>query len=140
MRVNSKIILIVFLLLTVFAFRVKAPLRKSFIITVSEPVNPYKKLIGAIGLVETKNDTLAYNPTEQAAGFFQIRPIRLKEYNRRTGSKYTMEDMFDYEISEKIFLYFADMIGPYDFEKIAKRWNGSGSMTINYWNRIKIYL
>ncbi len=51
-----------------------------------------------------------------------------------------MEDMFDYEISEKIFLYFADMIGPYDFEKIAKRWNGSGSMTINYWNRIKIYL
>jgi hypothetical protein len=140
MRVNSKKILILFILLTAFTFRVKAPFRKSFIITVSECVNPYKKLISAIGLVETKNDTLAYNEMEQATGFFQIRPIRLEEYNRRTGSNYSMDDMFDYAISEKIFLYFAEMIGPYDIEKIAKRWNGSGSLTISYWNRIKKYL
>ena len=77
---------------------------------------------------------------EKAAGYFQIRPIRLADYNRRTGSKYKMKDMFSYEISEKIFLYFADQIGPYDFERIAKNWNGSGRMTINYWKRIKQYL
>ena len=34
----------------------------------------------------------------------------------------------------------ADQIGPYDFEQIARKWNGSGQLTINYWNRIKEYL
>jgi hypothetical protein len=86
------------------------------------------------------NDTLAYNPLEEATGIFQIRPIRLQDYNNRTGSKYKMSDLFDYEVSEKIFLYFADQIGPYDMEQIARRWNGSGHMTTFYWNRIKEFL
>ena len=86
------------------------------------------------------NDTMAYNPLEQAAGIFQIRPIRLTEYNKRTGRNYKMKDLYDYDISEKIFLYFADLIGPYDFEQIARKWNGSGHMTTYYWNRIKQYL
>ena len=91
----------------------------------------------AIGIVETKGDTLAYNPVEEAAGYFQIRPIRLLDYNNRTGSTYIMKDLYNYEISEKIFLYFADLIGPYDFEQIARRWYGSGQLTIDYWKRIK---
>jgi hypothetical protein len=140
MRVNLRKILFVTILLFSFIFRLSAPRRESLIILNSAPVNPYKNLIRAIGIVETKNDTLAYNPNEKAAGYFQIRPIRLEEYNRRTGSKYTMNDMFNYKISERIFLYFADQIGPYDLEQIAKRWNGSGQMTIIYWNRIKDYL
>ena len=101
------------------------------------PIEPYKQLLLARGMVETKRDTLAYNPVEEAAGYFQIRPIRLQDYNIRTGSAYTMKDLFNYEISEKIFLDFADLIGPYDFEQIARRWNGSGQLTIDYWKRIK---
>ena len=85
-------------------------------------------------------DTTAYNEREMATGYFQIRPIRLKDYNIRTGNKYTMNDMFDYKISEKVFLYFATQIGPYDFEKIARNWNGSGAKTFEYWERIKEYL
>ena len=137
---NLRKIVLVTLLLLSFVFRVSAPNRESLIILDSRPVEPYKQLIRAIGIVETSRDTLAYNPIEKAAGYFQIRPIRLKDYNKRTGSNYTMKDLFNYEISEKIFLYFADQIGPYDFEKIAKKWNGSGHMTINYWKRIKQYL
>jgi hypothetical protein len=91
-------------------------------------------------MVETKCDTLAYNPLEGAAGVFQIRPIRLIDYNKRTGNSYSREDLFSYETSEKIFLYFADQIGPYNLELIAKKWNGSGHLTINYWSRIKQYL
>lgn len=91
-------------------------------------------------MVEGKCDTLAYNPIEEAVGYFQIRPIRLEDYNKRTESNYTMKDMFNYEISEKIFLYYAGKIGPYNFEQIARNWNGSGHRTINYWNRIKQYL
>jgi uncharacterized membrane protein len=137
---NSGKILLFSILLFSIAFRVSAPSRESLIIVASPSVEPYKKLIYAIGMVETMFDTLAYNPIEKAAGYFQIRPIRLEDYNIRTGCKYTMKDMFNYEISEKIFLYYAVQIGPYDFEKIARGWNGSGSRTLYYWNKIKKYL
>lgn len=134
-----KIIFIVFSLLTSTS-RLSAPMKESFVIYYPERVEPYKRLIYAIGKVETNFDTLKYNPIEQAAGYFQIRPIRLEDYNNRTGSNYKMADLFDYEISEKIFLYYASQIGPYDLEKIAKNWNGSGHRTYHYWERIRLFL
>jgi len=135
----SKIAIIVFAL-SAFSLQVSAPEWKSLTIFESAPVEPYERLVFAIGMVETKGDTLAYNPLEEAAGIFQIRPIRLIDFNERTGNTYTREDLFNFETSKKIFLYFADQIGPYDLEHIAKRWNGSGSLTIDYWGRIKRYL
>lgn len=140
MPANLKKIVSLLLLFLSVAFRASAPAIDSFVIFDPSPVEPYKRLIYAIGMVETMNDTLSYNPIEEAAGYFQIRPIRLEDYNRRTGNKYTSKDLFNYEISEKIFLYFADLIGPYDFEQIARKWNGSGNMTTYYWNRIQGFL
>jgi hypothetical protein len=134
-----KISFITLLLITI-PYQASSPTVDSLIIFDSPPVEPYKQLIYAIGFVETMNDNLAYNPIEQAAGIFQIRPIRLQDYNRRTGSEYIMKDLFDYEISERIFLYYADLTGPYNLEQIARKWNGSGHMTTYYWNRIKEYL
>jgi hypothetical protein len=121
-------------------FRASSPAVNAFFIFDTPPVEPYKQLIFAIGFVETMNNNLAYNPLEQATGIFQIRPIRLQDYNRRTGNNYKMKDLFDYKISERIFLYFADQIGPYDIEQIARKWNGSGHMTTYYWDRIREYL
>jgi hypothetical protein len=135
----KKILLSALLLLSV-VFRASSPAADAITLFYPSPVEPYKQLIYAIGFVETMNDTLAYNPLEEATGIFQIRPIRLQDYNNRTGSKYKMDDLFEYEVSEKIFLYFADQIGPYDLEQIARRWNGSGNMTTFYWNRIKEFL
>ncbi|MGA2405820.1 MAG: hypothetical protein ABSF81_03600 [Bacteroidales bacterium] len=137
---NLKKKVFIALLLLSIEFRISAPCWDSIIILDYAPIEPYKQLILAIGTVETKGDTLAYNPIENAAGYFQIRPIRLEDYNNRTGSNYTMKDLFIYETSEKIFLYFADQIGPYDIEQIARKWNGSGHLTIDYWNRIKQFL
>jgi hypothetical protein len=122
------------------SFDVFAPEGHSLPVNHSAPLKPYQILISAIGMVETGFDTLAYNAAEEAAGFFQIRPIRLTDYNRRTGSNYQMKDMYDYFIAEKIFLYYATVIGPYDFERIAKSWNGSGPMTIEYWKKVKAFL
>jgi len=51
-----------------------------------------------------------------------------------------MNDLFNYYISEKIFLYYAADIGPYDLERIAKSWNGSGKNTTFYWTEVKKYL
>ncbi len=48
-------------------------------------------------MVETKLDTLAYNREERAVGYFQIRPIRLRDYIERTGSKYKLKEMYDYD-------------------------------------------
>jgi hypothetical protein len=135
----KKIGLTAFLFVSV-VFKASSPCIDSLIIFETPPVEPYKKLVYAIGFVETMNDTMAYNPFEQAAGIFQIRPIRLKEYNIQTGMRYRMEDLFRYEVSERIFLYFADQAGPYNFEQIARSWNGSGKMTTFYWNRIKQYI
>lgn len=128
------------LLILLFTSRVFAPSQEYAIIVAPPPIDPYKKLIYAVGMVEGKCDTLAYNAIEQATGYFQIRPIRLKDYNKRTGSNYTLKDMFDYEVAEKIFLYYAVQIGPYDFEKIARNWNGRGHKTTTYWSRIKQYI
>ena len=139
MVINFKKIVSITLLI-LFSLRVFAPAGFSFIIVEPQPEEPFQRLISAIGMVETKNDTLAYNPFEEAAGYFQIRPIRLEDYNKRTGNKYSSCDLFNYEISEKIFLYYASNIGPYDFECIARRWNGSGKNTIEYWKQVKKFL
>jgi hypothetical protein len=134
----KKIVSITFLLS--LAFRAFAPVSGTVIIMDTTPVKPFKELINAIGMVETRYDTLAYNPDEDAVGYFQIRPIRLLDFNKRTGSKYSMNDMFKYNISEKVFLYYANELGPWNLERIARDWNGSGKNTILYWNQVKKYL
>lgn len=135
-----KKLLIVVLLFITFSFQAVAPGFNGFIVFESPSVNPYKDLMYAIGMVETKGNINAYNDIENAVGIFQIRQVRIDDYNRRTDSNYALSDMFDRELSEKVFLYFASKYKPYELEKIAKAWNGSGPRTEFYWKRIKEYL
>ena len=135
----KKIKIVCFLLLFI-SFRAAAPVWNSLNIALPVHVEPYKNLMYVIGLVETSGDTLAFNPLEEAYGIFQIRPVRLNDYNFRTRNNYSRKDLFNYTVSEKIFLYYADQIGPYKFEKIARNWNGSGHKTDFYWARVKGYL
>lgn len=120
--------------------RATAPGSAFVYILVSEPVHVYKNLINAIVMVESSGDNLAFNLEEEAYGAFQIRPIRLLDYNRRTGKTYKIKDCFNYEISKEIFLYYAKDMDYPDFQLIARNWNGSGKMTIEYWARVKKYL
>lgn len=137
MRFNLKKVKIVCFLLLSISFRAGAPVWNSLSVPLPVAIEPYKHLVKAIALVETINDTLGYNPLEEAYGIFQIRPVRLNDFNRRTRNSFSRRDLFSYEISEKIFLYYADQIGPYNIEKIARRWNGSGHQTDYYWSRVK---
>lgn len=132
--------MVVIICFFLISLNILAPASRAMFIEASEGMNPFGKIINAIGMVETKHDTLAYNPAEGATGYFQIRPIRLKDYNVRTGSKYAMKDMYNYYIAEKIFLYYASQIGPYNNEKIARNWNGSGYKTRQYWRKVQKYL
>jgi len=131
---------IIIILFLIIGFRVAAPETNSFIIYELHGIHPFSDLIYATAMVETMGNILAYNEFENAVGIFQIRQVRIDEYNNRTGSNYALSDMFDPQLSEKVFLYFASRYGPYNMEKIAKTWNGSGPMTELYWKRIKQYL
>jgi hypothetical protein len=137
-RIQRKLLL--FFILLSLAGKAVAPDTPSFAISRSPAINPYASLMSAIGTFETMGNPLAFNDFENAAGIFQIRQVRVDDYNHRTGSKYTLPDMFDYEISSKVFLYFADLAGPYSFERIAKAWNGSGPRTEFYWQKIRTLL
>jgi hypothetical protein len=134
----QKFILILFLLL--IELKVTAPGAGAAVIFVSEPYQAYEKLIFAVVMVESSGDTMAFNGIEEAYGAFQIRPIRLLDYCRRTGKNYKSSDCFNYKISKEIFLYYALKNGNTDYQSIARKWNGSGSMTLDYWNKVKNYL
>ena len=122
------------------AINVFAPDNKTFTIIKEPAIEPYSKLLYATAMVETMGNFLAYNEFENAAGIYQIRQVRLDDYNRRTGSNHSLTEMFDPLLSRKIFLYYASRYEPHELEKIAKAWNGSGPMTELYWKRIREYL
>ena len=139
-------LIIFFLFLT---FRALAPdIQVAFVfvsepvdhLNISEPEGLYDRLIKAVIQVESLGDSMAYNLTEEATGAFQIRPIRLRDYNRRTGSNYQLEDCYNFKISKEIFLYYAERIGIEDYESIARKWNGSGKATLEYWDKVKSFL
>lgn len=122
------------------AINVFAPDINTFTVNKEPAIQPYSKLLYATAMVETMGNTLAYNEFENAVGIFQIRQVRIDDYNRRTGNNYALTEMYDPELSKKVFLYFASLCRPHELERIAKGWNGSGPMTEFYWKRIKEYL
>lgn len=127
------------ILLLLSSARVIAPDVKVLPVFESSPVDIYEKLMQAILEVESAGDTMAFNPLEDAYGPFQIRPVRLNDYNRRTGKQYVMNDCYTLRVSREIFRFYAVKIGQ-DYETIAKRWNGSGIKTIEYWSKVRTVL
>lgn len=110
----------------------------------SKPIEAYSDLVYAINMVEagldsTSFDLMAYNEAEGAIGAFQIRKCKLDDYNRLTGQNIKHDDLYNYDLSYEIFLFFARQYGN-DYETIAKRWNGSGPMTETYWKRVQDFL
>lgn len=128
------------LLLSLSATRAPAPGLNVIYIVASEPVDPFEVLVNAIVQVESLGDPLAYNPVEEAVGAFQIRPIRVMDYNQRTGKNIKIENCYSYDVSKEIFLYYARLTGYPHYETIARNWNGSGVLTTEYWRRVKKYL
>jgi len=126
--------IVCFLLL---ALKATAPGSPVAFIIVSEPVDAYERLINAMIMVESSGDTLALNLPEEAYGAFQIRPIRLLDYYQRTGKNYETKDCFNFNISKEIFLFYARKISYHDYQSIARNWNGSGKMTLIYWEKVK---
>lgn len=115
-----------------------APSARRVYIEVSQPIDRYERLIKAVVDVESGGNIWAYNAKEGAVGAFQIRQIRVDHYNQLTGNNYCLYDMYTYEIAREMFVYFAERLC--DFETIARRWNGAGVMTDEYWEKVKSQL
>lgn len=134
-----KLLLVIFLLS--FHILSSAPVKQTIYISNSPTINiidiireQYEPLVKAIVTVESAGNPKAYNKAEGAIGAFQIRLCRIKHYNKLTGKHYTHEDMYDFDKAKEVFLYFA---AGKSFEQAAKNWNGSGPMTITYWQKVQ---
>ena len=128
------------LTLTLFSLRAFCPDERAIYIEKTKEIQPYEKIWNAVCKVESNFDIFAIGDKhlkEWSYGISQIRRIRLDDYYARTGIRYYEKDLFDPVKSKEIFMYFADQIGPYDLERVAKSWNGSGPKTIEYWKRVK---
>ena len=122
------------IMMSLYAF---APVNEVLYLERPDEINYYDRLINAVAQVESKGNIFAMNWKELAAGPLQIRPVRINHYNKLTGSNYTIVDCFDLELSRKVFLYFCQ---GKSYSQAAKDWNGSGPMTIDYWNLVKAEL
>jgi hypothetical protein len=80
-----------------------------------------------------------YNAKEQAVGWFGIRPIRLEDYNKRTGQNITHAQCYDYETGKMIFLFYASQVDYRDIKGICIAWNGA-SKENKYYAKIKSVL
>lgn len=100
--------------------------------------HPYATIIQTVGYVESNQDNDAINKKEGAIGYYQIRAIRLKDFNQRTGLHFTMKDMHDFDKASVVFMYYASDFAPDDYEGIAREWNKS--RTGKYIDKIKKFL
>jgi hypothetical protein len=118
---------------------ISAPPLREVVICQPEQINPYSDIIRAVTTIESANGKYLYNAKENAIGWFGIRPIRLEDYNRRTGQNITHAQCYDYETGKRIFLYYASKIDYRDIKSICIAWNGKSKHN-KYYAKIKAVL
>ena len=101
------------------------------------------KIVRVHAFVESSFNNKGYNKSENAIGYLQIRKIMVKEINLHTSFKFSHQQAFSKEISEKAFMAFQNEFNPaWDLELAARRWNGGrqGELkksTLEYYQKIK---
>lgn len=102
-------------------------------------------MIHAVRIVESGLNDFAVGAA-QDVGPLQITPIRIADYNQRTGKNYSHSDCFKWEVSREVFMYYANLIGyiPTNFEEVCRRWNRSSAWQDEkgqaYWERVSKHL
>jgi hypothetical protein len=125
------------IILSMVCLGLGAPPFQSGWIVRQEPINLFERYWTATTQIESQNDSLAVNLNDPNGGSFgiaQIGWLKLDEYNQANGTNYKLTDLFSVELSKKIFFWHCSNFP--DIETAVKRWNGSGSATLIYWDRI----
>lgn len=114
----------------------------------------WNDFVSAVIYVESRGNDSAYNKSEEAVGCLQIRPIMVREVNRKLSIwnapfRYTLDDRWDRQKSIEMFEIMAEQIPcceDQEFmefaEVVARKWNGGGrghlkKSTERYWEKIK---
>jgi len=130
---------LIILIVILFPLKLTAP-AENYIVILQPNNDPIEALWKAVCIVESNNNPLAVGDKHlknHSYGISQIRESRLKEFNKLAGKSYTVNDLFNPDVSQEIFYYYA--VGSY--EEIARRWNGgingmNKKSTENYWKLI----
>lgn len=138
--------LLILIILIIVGPSIYAPTERVIYIGSIPGINPYNELWEAVKFVETCNNPDTINAAEQAYGPGQIRQVKLDDFNEAQGTEhsaqgrkeYTLEDCMDEKIARDIFMWHCSRYN--DAETAARRWNGSGPMTDEYWKKIKVQL
>jgi hypothetical protein len=97
----------------------------------------YYPLIKAVVYVESRGNDSALNVKEGAKGQYQIREVRISEFNRLTGKNYSHDEMYEYYKATEVFMYY---LKDRDYETIARAWcsgeSGTRKASQNYWNLV----
>ena len=113
-----------------FCTLLSAPPNNAGMIFESEPVNPFESLWKATCKVESNFNPFAIGDKhlkEWSYGIAQIRRVRLDDYFKRTGIRYTTGDMFDTVKSKQVYLYYASQFSPHQTEAVSRAWNGGNN-------------
>jgi hypothetical protein len=145
-RLNEMRKMTVILLFLILFLPAKAPEAKCLYILKAESITPVEILWNAVCIVESGRNHWAYYMEADgfpSVGIAQIREIRLKDFNRRTGKSYQLSDMWSPDKSKEVFLFYCK--GKSDLEYISRCWNGGENGmrykgTLKYWQSIKMYL
>ena len=121
-------------------------LNKRYQIFDSPPARELIDIINAISQVESSGDDSAYNSSEDAVGYLQIRQCMVNDVNRilkRNGSKerYAYEDRWLRYKSIQMFNIYCQHYKLSTAEEIARCWNGgprgmTNEMTVCYWEKV----
>ena len=113
----------------------------------SEPARELIDLINAISHIESSGRDSAYNVSEDAVGYLQIRQCMVKDVNRilkRKGSleRYAYEDRWLRYKSIQMFNIYCQHYKLSTAEEIARCWNGgpkgmTNEMTVGYWKKVE---
>lgn len=103
--------------------------------------NNFESFFKAISIVESGNNPKAFNKAENAAGQAQIRVACLNDSNEFGKTKYNLNDRFDPEKSKIIcfnYLLRYQKKHNWEFEKMAKTWNGGCNWRKNEKNSLQV--
>ena len=131
------------LLTTIMIYaQLAAPPSNSGVIFEAEGVCPFEQIWQTTIQIESSGDRFAIGDNGKSYGIAQIQQSRIDDYYRRTGIRYTLQDMFDAEKSRSVFMYYAQTHGPYQQEVICREWNAGPrwrniKQTKDYWQKIQ---
>ena len=101
----------------------------------------------AIRIVESSCNPQAFNESENAKGYYQIRPIYVEDVNRIAKTSYQHDDAYDQKKAEEMIRIYAEHYCkirkiPLTYENVARLHNGGSKghlkkATLPYWKKVK---